>query len=236
MSIWVAKRFWTTAATVEVQNGFGVSLDGRLVKTPAKAGLHVPTKAMAQAIAREWDAQEGEIDPTSMPLTRAANAAIDKVGPQHAEVAAYIAEYGGTDLLCYRAGDPPALVQRQAQAWDPMLEWAQTRYGVHLVRTTGVLPVDQDATALATLHAQVVAMDAFELSALHDLVGISGSLVLGLAVTQGALSGQQAWDLSRVDENYQISQWGEDEEAAELAAFKRAALLSAEEFWRLRHS
>ncbi len=236
MSNWVAKRFWKAATVTEAEGGFGVALDGRAVKTPAKAPLIVPSRALAEAIAAEWDAQVEKIDPGSMPVTRGANAAIDKVRTQHAEVAALIAEYGGTDLLCYRAEAPEALIARQAAAWDPLLDWAETVLGARLTVTQGVVPVAQPAAAQAALSARVAALDAFELAALHDLVGITGSLVLGLAVALGRLDAATAWDLARIDEAWQIEHWGADEEAEAQAALKREALLAAERFWALHHS
>ncbi|MCT2540339.1 ATPase [Sedimentimonas flavescens] len=235
MSGWTAKRFWKAATVTEQPGGFGVSLDGRALKTPAKALLEVPTRAMAEAIAAEWDAQDEKIDPTTMPVTRSANAAIDKVRHQHAEVAELIAAYGGTDLLCYRAEQPDELVARQAEAWDALLDWAEAELGARLVVTKGVIPVAQPAPALSALAARVAALDEYEMASVHDLVGITGSLVLGLAVAMGRLDAATAWDLARIDETWQIEQWGEDEEAAEQAALKREALLEAERFWALRH-
>lgn len=233
MSGWVPKRFWKEAAVREAAGGFEVVLDGRTVKTPAKAALIVPTRAMAEAIAAEWDAQEEKINPATMPVTRGANAAIDKVGTQHAEVAYLIAEYGGTDLLCYRAEKPIELVQRQADAWEPLLDWARGSFDVELRVTAGVLPIAQPDEAVARLHQEVAALDPYRLAALHDLVGITGSLVLGMAVAHGRLDAATAWDLSRIEENWQIEHWGEDEEDAEAVGKKRAALLDAERFWLL---
>ena len=236
MSNWKAKRFWKSATVTEADGGFGVALDGRPVKTPGKAALLVPTRALASAIAAEWDAQQGQIDPRKMPMTRAANSAIDKVVPQHAEVAALIAEYGGTDHLCYRAATPAALRALQDAAWQPLLDWAQARYGAALHTGEGVLPFPQDPGALARLAAEVAQKDAFELAALHDLVAITGSLVLGLAVAEGHVGAAAAWGLSRVDEDWQISQWGEDDEAKAHATAKHTAMLDAERFWQLSHS
>lgn len=233
MSGWTAKRFWKEASVCPVEGGYAVQLDGRGVKTPAKATLVLPTEAMAAAIAAEWDAQEEKVDPATMPVTRSANAAIDKVATQFAEVAAMIAEYGGTDLLCYRAEMPEDLVTRQAAAWDPLLDWAEAELGVRLEVTAGVLPKAQSEAALARLHALVSEVDPFRMAALHDLVGITGSLVIGLAVARGRISAQEAWDLSRIDEDWQIQQWGEDEEAAATAAIKRDALQHAARFWQL---
>ena len=144
MSDWKAKRFWKAADVAETNHGFTVHLDGRAVKTPAKAPLVVPTRAMAQAIAKEWDAQDGLIAPDTMPVTRAANAAIDKVTHQHDEVAQMIAGYGDTDLLCYRADSPVELVARQAAAWDPLLDWAADTLEARLKPVTGIMHSPQD--------------------------------------------------------------------------------------------
>ena len=233
MSDWAAKRFWEKAVPVPLEGGYGVALDGRQVKTPAKAALVVPTQKLAQEIAAEWDAQVKKIDPATMPFTRMANSAIDKVTPQKAEVVAMLAEYGGTDLLCYRALGQEALEERQKAVWDPLLDWAAQVFDAPLIVTKGVIPVDQPESALRRLHAEVERFDSFQIAAFHDLVAISGSLILALAVTRGRISGAQAWDLSRIDETFQIEAWGADEEAAELAAFKRDALLHAERFWAI---
>lgn len=236
MSGWTAKRFWAEARVEAVADGYAVTLDGRAVKTPAKQPLVLPSRAMAEAVAAEWQAQGEKIDPLSMPVTRSANAALDKVAPQKDEVASLIAAYGETDLLCYRAVAPEALVARQAAAWDPWLDWAAQDLGARLVVTQGVVPVAQPPAALAPLAAHLEARDIWELAALHDLVGLSGSLVLGLAVAQGRLDAAQAWALSRLDEDWQAEHWGVDEEAAEQAALKKRAFLHAARFWILRHA
>ena len=233
MSAWTAKRFWTAAEAVACDGGFTVRLDGRAVKTPAKAALVVPTLAMAQAIAAEWDAQTGEVKPATMPVTRAANSAIDKIIAQRDEVVEIIAAYGQTDLLCYRAVAPAALIARQAAGWDPLLDWAAESLGARLMVTAGVVHVAQPPEAVARLTARVAGMTEFQLAGLHDLVAISGSLVLALAVTDGRLGIDAAWALSRIDENWQIEQWGVDEEAAELEAFRRVAFGEASRFYAL---
>lgn len=233
MSAWKAKRFWTKAEAEPCEGGFTVRLDGRPVKTPAKAALVVPTQAMAQAIAAEWDAQSGEVKPATMPVTRAANSAIDKITVQRDEVVEIIAAYGQSDLLCYRAVAPAALIARQAAGWDPVLDWAEAALGARLVVTAGVVHVAQPSDALARLTARVAGMTEFQLAGLHDLVAISGSLVLALAVTEGRLGDDEAWALSRIDESWQIEQWGADEEAAELEAFRRVAFGEASRFYAL---
>lgn len=233
MSEWKAKRFWKEATTAPADGGWQVLLDGRPVRTPAKAPLILPTQALAQALAAEWQAQEERIDPGTMPITRTANSALDKVAGQRAEVAAMLAEYGGSELLCYRAERPIELIARQASEWDPLLDWAEERYGARLVTVQGVMPIAQDAAALERLSAPVHAMDPFALAAFHDLVALSGSLVLALAVIEGRIEAQEAWRLSRLDEDWQIEQWGADEEAEAMARVKRAAFDDAARFWVL---
>jgi chaperone required for assembly of F1-ATPase len=168
-----------------------------------------------------------------MPVTRSANAAIDKVTPQRAEVAGALAEYGGTDLLCYRAGDPAALAAEQARCWDPLLDWAAETLGARLIPAVGVMPQAQSAAATGRLAARVQAMAPFPLTAFHDLVRLSGSLILALAVTDGRLTAVAAWDLSRLDEEWQARHWGRDAQADAAAAATRAAFLHAERFWLL---
>lgn len=236
MSGWVAKRFWTEARTEPAPGGHAVLLDARPVRTPAKSPLIVPTRALGQAIADEWNAQEGKVDPTSMPLTRAANSAIDKVTPQREEVVGLIAAYGDDDLLCYRATGPEALVARQAAEWDPVLEWAARALGAPLRVTSGVMHVEQPGPSLAALSARVAALDPFGLTALHDLVGLSGSLVLGLAVIEGHLETDRAWELSRIDEEFQAERWGRDPVAADAAKARHRAFLQSYRFWQLVHT
>ena len=230
MSEWKAKRFWKAATPVETEGGFTVQLDGRAVKTPAKTPLVVPTRAMAAAIAAEWDAQEGAIDPRTMPVTRSTNAAIDKVATQHAEVAQMIADYGDSDLLCYRAPGPVELIERQAQMWDPLLDWAAEALDARLSTASGVIHVPQDSETLARLSARVHGMDNFTLAGFHDLVSLSGSLILGFAAKMDFLSPDAIWKLSRLDEEWQIELWGADDEAEAMAETKRLAFLHAKTF------
>ncbi|NSY39822.1 ATP12 family chaperone protein [Leisingera sp. ANG59] len=231
MSGWAQKRFWKAVTVAETGDGFAVELDGRRVKTPAKAPLAVPTREMAEAIAAEWDAQTESVDPKSMPCTRSANAAIDKVAHQHSEVAAMLAEYGDSDLLCYRADSPVELAARQAAEWDPVLDWAAAELGVRLQPRTGVLHQSQEAAALALLAEKTHALTSFQLAAFHDLVGISGSLILGFAAASGWRSAEEIWLLSRLDERWQEEQWGVDEEARAAAEVKRQEFLHAKRFF-----
>lgn len=233
MSGWAAKRFWTDAQVTPQDGGFAVALDARPVRTPAKAPLIVPTHALARAIADEWMAQGERVDPGTMPVTRSANAAIDKVAVQHAEVAEMIADYGDSDLLCYRAAAPGELVAEQAAAWDPMLAWCDSFYAAPLIQRTGIVHSPQTPASLKILRAAVHAQDNYALTALHDLVSLSGSLVIGLAALQDDQDIEYLWKLSRLDEEWQARLWGADDEAEELAARKCAAFLHARRFFCL---
>lgn len=232
MTEWKSRKFWTDVSVDKVEQGWCVLLDGRPIKTPSKSPLHLPTEPLARMVAEEWAAQQDQIRPETMPATRRANSAIDKVGPRWNDVVDVVAAYGETDLLCYRAEGPELLVARQAREWDPMLDWAADTFGVRLAVVAGVIPVPQEARALARLRAELDAMDEFGLTAMHDLVSLTGSLVLGLAVAKDALRPEQAWTLSRIDEEWQISQWGRDEEAEAAAETKRLAFLEADTFMR----
>jgi chaperone required for assembly of F1-ATPase len=230
MSEWAAKRFWTRAEAAEAAGGYGVRLDGRAVRTPAKAELVVPTQALAQEIAAEWDAQEGVIAPATMPFTRAANAAIDRVAREREAVAGMLAEYGGSDLLCYRAESPAELVARQAEAWDPLLDWAESALSARLRTTCGVMHLEQDRDTLARLHDEVRLLDIWALTAFHDLVSLSGSLVIGFAALRDHAPVQALWQVSRIDESWQAEQWGSDEEAEAVAQRKENDFLNAKRF------
>lgn len=223
------RRFWQRAAVRPAGDlpGFGVWLDDKPLATPAGAPLLLPTEALAEAVAAEWDALEAEIDPAKLPLTRAANSAIDRVRRAPGPVIDAIADYGNSDLVCYRAAAPEALALRQAAAWDPWLDWSARALEAPLGVVSGVMHAPQPAASLAALRRAVEAHDAFGLTALHDLVALSGSLVLGLAVSLDALDAETAWDLSRIDEDWQAEQWGLDAEAEAAAARKRRDFVRA---------
>ncbi|MBA4491244.1 ATP12 family chaperone protein [Paracoccus sp. S1E-3] len=228
MSEWKARRFWKAAAVEPAEGGFRVTLDGKPVMTPGKHPLILPTRALADAVAAEWDAQSEVIDPLSMPLTRAANSAIEKVSPQFDAVADMLGAYGGTDLLSYRATEPEGLKTRQAEGWDPVLDWARERYDAPLAVTEGLMPVTQDPAALARLRARIATLTPYELTAFHDLVTLPGSLILGLAVLDGRLSADEAHALARIDEEFQAERWGRDEEADAAAEDRLEAMRNAE--------
>ncbi len=233
MSNWAPKRFWSSVTVTKEPDGYGILLDAKPVNTPSKTRLIVPTRGLADLIAAEWQAQEGKVDPRQMPATRAANSALDKVRPQQAEVAGVIAAYGESDYLCYRAVTPAELVARQAAALDPVLDWAAAILGARLVSGPGVVPIAQDRNAIHILRDRVHAMDHFALTAFHDLVSLSGSLILGFAVITTAWTPDQVWSLSRIDEDWQAEIWGADDEATAHAALKRAAFLDAARFYWL---
>ena len=220
MSGWAAKRFWKETTVGEAEGGFQVLLDGRAVKTPAKSPLVVPSRALADAMASEWDAQEDAVNPNTMPVTRMSNSAIDKVSVQHAAVADMLAAYGDSDLLCYRATEPRELVARQAEQWDPILDWAVDSLDVRLKPVAGVMHPAQDAPSVRKRTDLVHSFAPFQLTAFHDLVSMSGSLILSFAITQRRLDADAAWQLSRLDELWQEELWGKDEEAQELVEKK----------------
>ncbi len=233
MSEWAAKRFWKTADVVADGDGYGVTLDGRAVRTPAKASLILPTRGLAEEVAQEWQAQEELIQPLTMPFTRSANAATDKVMPQHSEVADMLAAYGDSDLICYRASHPQGLVERQNAGWDPLVDWSVTHLKAPLQVYVGVMHASQPEASQETLARRTHAMTPFQLTAFHDLVSLSGSLIIGFAAVEGRNTPEALWDISRIDETWQIDQWGADDEAAEQAGIKRAAFLHAYRFYRL---
>lgn len=233
MSGWTAKRFWKAAEVDRTEDGWIVRLDGRDIRTPGKAALVMPTRPLAEAIRDEWDAQGEKIDPEAMPVTRTVNSAIDKVAPQRQGVIDTVAAYGDADLLCYRAEAPAELVRRQVLAWDPLLDWAVDAFGARLQVRKGVIHVPQDAAALALLREKVAEFSDIELAAFHDLVSLSGSLVIGLAASRSLQPDGDLWMTSRIDEHWQEEQWGEDAEAAELARTKHAAFMTAARILRL---
>lgn len=223
------KRFWREV-TVVGDGPFGVALDGRTVQTPARAPLSVATRPLAQAIAAEWCAVEGAVKPASMPITGLANAAIDLMTIDHSGHAARLAAYAGSDLICYRANEPEALVARQAAAWDPLIAWAQARFDVAPVITAGVLPVTQPDAVVARVHAALAALGPFGLAACAQLVSISGSALLALALVDGALDVDAAWAAATIDEAWSAERWGADDDAAASLASKEAAFRAAHRF------
>ena len=230
---WTLRRFWKEVSLEATPSGFMITLDGRPIRTPGKAPFLIPGRGLAELVVEEWRAQDGEVRPGRMPATRMVNTAIDKVSPHRSDVIAELAGYGETDLVCYRADAPEELRLRQAAGWDPLMTWTEERFGARLVARTGIMPIRQPAVSLASLAREVARQDDFELSALNDLVALSGSLVIALAVIDAFRSADDAWDLSRIDETWQAEQWGQDEEALAALSEKRAAFLRAARFHAL---
>ncbi len=227
------KRFWREAQVVEQKDGFAIALDDRPVRTPGKRTLVVPNRALADAIAGEWNAQGDTVEPSGMPLTRFANSAADGVTLQRAEAIEEVARYGATDLICYRATDPPELVECQSVGWQPLVDWIASEFEIQLEIVSGVLPVAQSQATIDAFHVAVSAFDDFPLTGLHAAAAACGSLVIALALARGRLDAEAAWSLSQLDEAYQIERWGEDAEAADRRARLLADLEAASRFMAL---
>jgi chaperone required for assembly of F1-ATPase len=223
------KRFWTD---VTVDGDRVVRLDDRPVRTPGRVPLALPTDALAALVAQEWRDVGDAIDPRAMPLTGLANAAIDRIAPAPAAFAADLARYGGSDLLCYRADAPEPLVARQAAAWDPPLDWVRARYDVHVETVAGIVHRAQPPATLARLHDAVAALPPFALAPMAPVVTLTGSLILALALYEGAFAADTIWAAAHVDEDWQAEMWGEDALATEARATKRAAFDAAVAFLR----
>lgn len=227
------KRFYKTATVDESDGGFGILLDGRAVKSPGKRLLSMPARSLAEAVAAEWEAQGEQVDAKSMPMMTFAATTVDRVTPQRSHVVEEISGFGGTDLVCYRADAPRELAERQIAAWDPLLDWADGRYGARLAVTTGLMPIDQDAAALRALQTQVEAVPDWELAPLHTITTVSGSLIIGLAVLADHLDAEQAFEIGQLDESYQIDRWGMDREAEQRRRNLRTELQEAGRFLEL---
>lgn len=223
------KRFWQAVAVTPDR---GIALDGRPVRTPAKVALTLPTPALAQAVAAEWRGVGDTLDPRAMPLTGLANAAIDRVAPDPRGFAIGLARYAESDLLCYRAEGPDPLVARQAAAWDPVIAWAQRRYDVGLEVTAGIVHRAQPPATLARLTEATAALDPFALAALSPVVTLTGSLLLALALVEGAATPDLVWAAAHVDEDWQAELWGQDQLAADTRAARRREFDAAVDFLR----
>lgn len=227
------KRFWKEAGVAADDAGFAVQLDGRAVRTPARAPLVVPARPLAEAIAAEWAAQGEAVDPRAMPLTGFANAAIDHAAADPAAFAATLLPYAETDLLCYRDDRDATLAAEQTAAWNPLLAWAESRWGVEFTLARGVIHVAQPPATIAALQAAVAALPPFRLAALSPLVTISGSLVAALAVESGARDAAELWPVVCLDQLYQERHWGHDAAAAAQRAAHERDWLNAARFLSL---
>jgi chaperone required for assembly of F1-ATPase len=222
------KRFYKVAKVTAADDEFGVQLDGKPLLTPGKRALRVPSRALAEAIAAEWQGQGVTVKPLELPLTRLVSTALDRVEPRSADVIGEIAKYATTDLLCYRADEPRELIERQAQIWQPLLDWTEARFAAPLTVTQGVLPVAQDLATLAAIERAIAAHDSLQLVALHLATTACGSVVLGLALLAERLSPEEAFAAAALDESFQIERWGEDvEQTQRRAALKEDIALAA---------
>ncbi|WP_165219713.1 ATP12 family chaperone protein [Affinirhizobium pseudoryzae] len=208
------KRFYEQASIAASDEGHGIHLDGRPVKTPAKRALVVPTKMLAEIICGEWQAQAEVIDPSTMPVTRLVNTAIDGVADDQAAVFEDIVKFSGSDMVCYRADSPAELVKRQAERWDPVLDWAASTHGARFILVEGIMPQDQPTEAIEALGRALRRYDTpLELAALHTITTLTGSALLTIAYADGFLEADEAWSLAHLDEDWTIEHWGTDLEA-----------------------
>ncbi|MDF3062081.1 MAG: ATPase [Microvirga sp.] len=228
------KRFYRTAAVAEREGAFQLLLDGRPARTPGRNAVAAPTQALGEELAAEWNAQGAEVDPSTMPLTRIVNSAIDGVAPRREAVIADMAKYAGSDLVCYRAGEPERLAAEQGTAWDPILAWAREALGTQFFLGQGVVHVEQPAAALDAVRAHLEAVASpFRLAALHVMTTLTGSVLIALAHAAGRLDADGAWAAAHVDERYQESLWGEDEEAMLRRAAREAEFRAASRVYAL---
>lgn len=219
------KRFYKE---VSVADG-AILLDGKPVKTPARAALTLPTPELAETVAAEWRAQGEEIDPRTMKLTGLCNAAIDRIAPDVAAFVRPLAAYAESDLLCYRADNPAELIARQAEAWDPLLAWARARFDVHFAVTSGIVHAPQPDATIARLGEALGVYDAFHLAGLAPIITIGGSLVTALALAEDEVDPDRAFDLTHLDELWQARRWGEDRLALEARAARKRDFMAAAE-------
>jgi len=230
---WTAKRFYRDCSVLGEEDGFVIALDGRQVRTPAKARLLLPNPALADAVAAEWRAQTEVIDPQTMPYTRLASTAIDRIATRREEVIDEIAAYAESDLLCHHAEAPADLAARQLSVWQPLLDWLAERHGASLAATVGIVPLRQPQTALDAVRDAVAAFDDMAMAGLHLATTALGSVVLALALADRRLEAEEAFAASTLDETYQMETWGEDAEAAARRAAVRADVLAAAAFLSL---
>lgn len=225
-----AKRIYQTVSVREKAGIFSVFLDGRTAKTPAGSALSVPTRALGQAIADEWDAQKEHIDPDSMPLTRLAASALDRIGMDRATIVDRVVAFSKSDLLCYRAERPDELIDGQAALWQPILDWVNETHGAGFVVTTGVVPIAQSSMAVERVREAIDGFDDFTLAALSSATSACGSVFLGLALIAGRIDAEEAGEAALLDEIFQAEQWGEDKEASARRRALRTEIRAARRF------
>ena len=208
-----ARRFYKTASASGAESPFAVALDDRLLRTPFKRPLDLPTRALAEAVAAEWQVQAEKIAPHTMPFTRLANTALDRVAPDRDRIIEDIVDFAGSDLVCYRAEKPHGLVERQALAWRPVLDWARLALGAEFVVTEGIVHIQQPAATLHAARMDLAQKSPWDLTAIHNITTLTGSALIAAMACAGAIPPSEAWAAAHVDEDWQIEQWGWDEEA-----------------------
>ena len=232
------RRRYKTVEVADVADGFAITLDAKPMRTPAGHPFVAPTRTLADAVAEEWRAQGETVQPRTMPMTQFVATALDRVPLDRERIVGDLAAFAETDLLCHRAADSEWLLKRQAEQWQPLLDWAKTVLGARFTLASGIMPVDQPPETLAAIRRRVAALDDFNLVAMQSLAGSTGSIMLAFAVAEGRLSAEDAHRLSRLDEDYQIERWGEDYEAADRRVAVHADMREAERLLslvRVRH-
>ena len=218
------KRFYDTVRFEDSPQGFTILLDDRQVRTPARAGLCIARKALAEELVREWDAQKEHIDPSKMPMTKRANTALDRVRGREEDVVREIVDYAGSDLLCYRADGPDGLVKLQCEHWDRVLEWVKQELNIEFLAEQGISYFAQPRHSLDQIRSVYILKSFYELTPLHTMTTLTGSALLALAHAHGYLSADELWTAANVDEDWQISKWGEDDEARQRRKIRLAEL------------
>ena len=227
MAISIKKVFWKSVNVQKDGFDYVIYLDNHLLKTPKKSLIKLPNQKLADLVAKEWIEQINEIDYNIMPVNRLANAAIDKVGNNVGEVITLLGEYAGTDLLCYRVEEPNELIDQQILYWDPYIKWAEEKFGIKLNVTNGIVPIEQPVETMHLLISKMKNMSTFKLTVFHELVTISGSYILGLAAVEKAMPSENIWNAAILDENWQSSAWGEDQEQKKNLELKKVDFFKA---------
>lgn len=230
-----ARRFYKLVAVTGTAAPFAIALDERTLRTPLKRPLDLPTKVLAEALAAEWEAQAEKIQPHTMPFTKLANTALDRVATDKDRIIGEIVDFAGSDLVCYRAATPPDLVERQARIWQPVLDWARATFQGEFQATEGILHIAQPEASLAALREYLSTKSPWALTALHNLTTLTGSALLSAMACEKGILPAEAWLAAHVDEDYQIEQWGWDEEARHRRDFRKREFDTCLRFCELSH-
>ncbi len=230
-----ARRFYKQVAVTGTAAPFAIALDERTLRTPLKRPLDLPTKALAEALAAEWEAQAEKIQPHTMPFTKLANTALDRVASDKDRIIGEIVDFGGSDLVCYRAATPPDLVERQARLWQPVLDWARATFQGEFQATEGILHIAQPEASLVALRDFLATKSPWALTALHNLTTLTGSALISVMACEKGILPAEAWLAAHVDEDWQIEQWGWDEEARHRRDYRKREFDTCLRFCELSH-